>query len=172
MKIGKNQSNYGGIILLNTAYKIYSKIITRQLNALAEVILSKEQQGFHKNRTCVDCVFTISQIIEKHSKFNVPTYLAFIDYVKAFDKINRGKLWTILKIKVKIGTTTKDGRKINQGVRQECPLSPTLFNFYIDHVISRWINETKEYFKDRTPVRTLLYADDQVIIANLENTLQ
>ena len=27
-------------------------------------------------------------------------------------------------------------------------------------------------FKDRTPIRTLLYADDQVIIGNSENILQ
>ena len=44
----------------------------------------------------MDCIFSASQIIEKHRKFNIPTYMAFIDFKKAFDSVDRDKLWTIV----------------------------------------------------------------------------
>jgi hypothetical protein len=31
-------------------------------------------------------------IIQKHREFNIETHLAFIDYKKAFDNVNRNKL--------------------------------------------------------------------------------
>ena len=39
----------------------------------------------------------INQLIEKHREFNLETPIAFIDYEKAFDRADRGKLWNILK---------------------------------------------------------------------------
>jgi len=58
---------YRGISLLNTGYtrKIYSKIIGKRLTAIAEVLLLEEQNGFRKGRSCMDCIFSASQIIEK-----------------------------------------------------------------------------------------------------------
>ena len=60
-----NPDNYRGISLLNTGYKIYSKIIAKRLAAIAEVLLLEEQNGFRKGRSCMDCIFSASQIIEK-----------------------------------------------------------------------------------------------------------
>jgi hypothetical protein len=28
---------------------------------------------------CMDCIFSASQIIEKHREFNIPSYIAFIN---------------------------------------------------------------------------------------------
>ena len=91
-----NPDNYSGINLLNTGYKIYSKIIAKRLTAIAEVLLLEEQNGFRKGRSCMDCIFSPSQIIEKHREFNIPTYIAFIVFKKAFDSVDRDKLWTIM----------------------------------------------------------------------------
>ena len=38
-------------------------------------------------------------MIEKHKEFNIPTYIAFIDFKKAFDSVDRDKLWTIISSK-------------------------------------------------------------------------
>ena len=78
-----NPDNYRGISLLNTGYKIYSKIIAKRLTAIAEVLLLEEQNGFRKGRSCMDCIFSASQIIEKHRELNIPTYIAFIDFKKS-----------------------------------------------------------------------------------------
>ena len=43
-----NPDNYRGISLLNTGYKIYSKIIAKRLAVIADVLLLEEQNGFRK----------------------------------------------------------------------------------------------------------------------------
>jgi len=75
-----NPDNYRGISLLSTGYKIYSKIITKRLTTIAELLLLEEQNGFRKGRSCI---FSASQIIEKNREFNIPTYIAFIDFKKS-----------------------------------------------------------------------------------------
>ena len=62
-------------------------------------LLLEEQNGFRKGRSCMDCIFSASQIIEKHREFNIPTYIAFIDFKKDFDSVDRYKLWTIMSSK-------------------------------------------------------------------------
>jgi len=47
----------------------------------------------------MDCIFSASQIVEKHREFNIPTYMALIDFKKAFDSVDRDKLWTIMSSK-------------------------------------------------------------------------
>jgi len=84
-----NPDNYTGISLLNTGYKIYSKLIAKRLTVIADVLQLEEQNGFRKGRSCMDCIFSASQIIEKHTEFNIPTYIAFIDFKKAFDSVDR-----------------------------------------------------------------------------------
>ena len=74
-----NPDNCTGISLLNTGYNIYSKIIAKRLTVIAEALLVEEQNGFRKGRSCMDCIFATSQLIEKHREFNIPTYIAFVD---------------------------------------------------------------------------------------------
>ena len=87
----------------------------------------------------MNCIFSASQIINKHREFNIPTYIAFIDFKKAFDSVDRDKLWTIMSskgiparlitaiqktymaniIRVNVGNgISEDSRDITQGVRQ------------------------------------------------------
>ena len=84
---------------MNTGYEIYSKLIAKRLTVIADVLLLEEQNGLRKGRSCMDCIFSASQIIEKHREFNIPTFIAFIDFKKAFDSVDRDKLWTIMSSK-------------------------------------------------------------------------
>jgi hypothetical protein len=136
---------------LNTGYKIYSKIIAKRFTVIADVLLLEEKNGFRKGRSCMDCIYSASRIIEKHREFNIPKYIAFIDLKKVFDSVDRDKLWTIMSdkripthlitaiqktyieniIRVNAGNgISEDSRVISQEVRQGCrPLSPVLFNY-------------------------------------------
>ena len=71
----------------------------------------------------------------------IPTHLITI-----IQKIYKEKL-----IRVNAGNgISEDSRAITQGVRQSCPLSPVLFNLYLDEVIRTWLQKltTSKYFKE------------------------
>ena len=138
------------------------------------------------------CIFSASQIIEKHREFNIPTYISFIDFKKAFDSVDRDKLWTIMLgkgiptdlitmikkiykgniIRVNAGNgISEDSRAITQRVRQGCPLSTVLFNLYLDEVIRIWLQKLKysKYFKELI-FNTLLFADGQLLFPTQKTT--
>jgi hypothetical protein len=97
--------------------------------------------------------------MEKNKEFNCPLYVLFIDYEKAYDRVNRQKLWKILenygvpknllnamrsfyeittiKIKLDYGKTT-EAFEVIQGLRQSCGLSPLLFILCLDKIIKEW----------------------------------
>jgi len=123
-----NPDNYRGNSLLNTVYKIYSKIIAKGLTAIAEVLLLEEQKEFRKGRTCMDCIFSASQKIEKHREFNILTYIAFIDFKKAFDPVDRDKLWNIM---------------LSKGIQTH--LITIIQKIYMENIIR--VNAVMEYLK-------------------------
>jgi hypothetical protein len=79
-------SNYQGISLLNSCYKIYLKIRNNQISKMTENIILDNQHGYQKGRLCTGCVFALPQVIEKMKEYNIPIFLGFVDYEKAFDK--------------------------------------------------------------------------------------
>jgi len=67
--------------------------------------------------------------------------------------------------------------EINLGVRQGCSMSPILFNIYLDDAVRHWQSQLKilhisDNLKKEKFIKTFMFADDQVIISDNEDTLQ
>ena len=158
-------------------------------------MIREEQMGFRRGRSCADAVFTLKHIVEKHREYNCETHLAFIDWEKAFDNVQRTRLWnTMMKkgypqhlvaaiagayanssITVLVGNNKNTGKiETNKGVRQGCPMSPTLFNIYVDEILNIWNQQVDSGIQlcDFIFLNSLLYADDTVIIFDTEDRLQ
>ena len=55
------------------------------------------QAGFRKGRGTRDQIANIHWIMGKAKEFQKNIYLCFIDYTKAFDLVDRDKLWKALR---------------------------------------------------------------------------
>lgn len=77
---------------------INSSIVKKKMTIVTNCtpLITEDQNGFRKGRSCTDGYFILKLILEKR-KFNLELHTAFIDYEKAFDKLNREKLLFILK---------------------------------------------------------------------------
>jgi len=81
--------NYRGITLLNNTYKIFSSILNERLKIVTEKIMC----GFCQNKSTIDQIFIIRQMIEKHNECGLDLHMPFIDFKQAFDSINRERLF-------------------------------------------------------------------------------
>ena len=61
-----------------------------------ENILSKNQNGFQRNRSMMSQILTIRRILEGERAKNLLATILFVDFTKAFDSIHRGKMEQIL----------------------------------------------------------------------------
>jgi hypothetical protein len=186
---------YRGISLLSTVYKLFTSIINDKMIVIAEEndLYADEQNGFRRRRSCEDHLYSLSAIIRNRKCKNKSTYAAFVDYEKAFDRVDRklllfkirqfgysGKIYNALK---SVYTDSKACVNLNgyltnsfstdSGVRQGDALSPTLFGLYINDLVSV-LHECGAGIKltSDLEISCLLYADDLVLLAESEDNLQ
>ena len=77
--------------MLPCLYKLYSCILNDRLSTFLEdnAIYVDEQNGFRKDRSCVDHIYGLTSIKKNRMNQKLHTFCAFIDFKKAFDCINR-----------------------------------------------------------------------------------
>ena len=91
--------NYRGISLLDVLGKIYTLILTRRVTFYTNIFskISESQAGFRDGYSTTDQAFILYSLIHKYlSKKRGKLYVAFVDLTKAFDSINRSKLWKVV----------------------------------------------------------------------------
>jgi len=89
-------NNYRGISLLPSTYKILSKILLSRLTPYAKEVIEDHQCGFRRNRSTIDHIFCIRQILQKKWEYNEEVLQLFIDLKKAYDSVRREVLYKIL----------------------------------------------------------------------------
>jgi hypothetical protein len=149
------------------------------------------QFGFKRNSSTNHAIFMLRETILE-SKKNRQTVLAcFLDYSKAFDKVNRSILLHKLKalidlehwatlydyyentlIQIRIEDRLLEPIKTTAGVKQGGPLSPKLFSVYTDEMLEELA--ASQYLCKIGAVNTgiIAYADDTVILCPDEAKLQ
>ena len=143
---------------MNIISKIYTSILTERIYNWAEREgkIVPEQAGFRKEYSTTDHIYTLSKLVSNclFGNKRKKVYCAFVDFQKAFDTVDRNKLWQILsntgistkflnalkaiyktvRGRVRIGADLSEPIACPAGVKQGCKLSPILFSLMINEV--------------------------------------
>ena len=184
-------SNYRGISLLSLPGKVYAKVLETRSRAMVESQIGDEQCGFRHGRSTTDQLFTLRMVLEKAWEYAKPVYSCFVDLEKAYDRVPRGKLWSVLQEYgidgslmraiqslytncsscVRVNGSKSTPFTVGVGLRQGCVLSPLLFILYMDWMLQR--SQGEECFTlGELRISHLLFADDLVILTSSQTELQ
>ena len=126
------------------------------------------------------------QVFEKVIEKDKVVYVAFVDLEKAYDRVSREKLWVALKdygvsgkllgavqslyedgwASVRVGGKESSRFRVKSGVRQGCPLSPWLFNIFIDRIVAEARNTSYgSVWLSTGQLEVLLCTGDLVMLA-------
>ena len=153
----EDPANYRGVTLLSVVGKVFCKILNNRLVQCLdkEGVLHEGQAGFRINRSCMDNVYTLNEIVQGRLREDKKTYALFLDIQKAYDSVwhdglwyklwdmgVKGRMWRVIK---KMYESSKsgvllEGEKsdtftIEQGVAQGCSLSPILFSIFVNDLL-------------------------------------
>jgi hypothetical protein len=146
-------SNYRGITLIPILRKLFSTMIRLRLEK--KVPLHESQAAFRTHRSCIDHIFTMSQMIHETGSVKKSLYVFFLDIRKAYDTVwqaglfyklkekgVKGKMWRVLldmfgkaRSCVRVGGELSNMFDLMVGVGQGDPLSTLLFDVFIDDLL-------------------------------------
>lgn len=187
-----------GYCLQNVLSKIYCCVLVNRLNFFAQMYhkISENQAGFKAGYSTIDNAFILKSIIDRILRNKRrKLYVAFVDFKKCFDTIDRQLLWNILKenglkgnlfkafksmyVKVKscvrCNYTRSEYIQSTVGLKQGCLASPILFCFFIDE-LERCLSENDikgiQLHPDTFQVFLLMFADDIALMSDTVKGLQ
>ncbi|WAR59676.1 hypothetical protein PtB15_11B316 [Puccinia triticina] len=179
--------NTRGITLSCTEGKLLLTIIARDISDKLERqgFFTKAQAGFRNGQEAMAHVISLNEIIQRHRNAKINTFVLYIDFKKAFDRVPhkglRAKLLnigihpdlvTIIKkgydnsaIECRLSDKLSDPFTRQIGTRQGCPLLPLLFIIFVNDILKE---VTKEVTVPglREPAKGLLFADATLIFAD------
>eukprot|EP00924_Labyrinthula_sp_SR-Ha-C_P001297 augustus_masked-scaffold_7-processed-gene-19.89-mRNA-1 protein AED:1.00 eAED:1.00 QI:0/-1/0/0/-1/1/1/0/1053 len=179
-----DRSNYRPISLLNSHFKLLTKIINNRITPTLNK-LPDYQAGFRNNRSTIQRIEALDTIIKETLKQKIYLRILFIDFAKAFDSISHKfmklaleehhvpkkliKLITLLYDKTKVFVSDSGEKSslvnIKKGVLQGDSLSPSIFILCLDSIMKRIKNNTLQGTSlHNQTFRYFAFADDLVIL--------
>jgi hypothetical protein len=187
--------NYRGITLINILGKIYSQILLNRLTEWSENNnkINDYQFGFQKGKSTTDCIFLLHAIIAnvQHSKKKL--YCAFIDFEKAFDKLNRNHLiqklinenlsskivksiksmYNVVKACVRYKNSKSEFMDSYIGIKQGDPGSSLMFLFFLNDIVQNIDGNIDGIFTvDELKLFNIFFADDGILFSTSPESLQ
>ena len=95
----ENPANYRPISLLDTLYKIFTSLIQNRMANAIDHRLSNLQYGFRKTRSTSQPLFIARRIQDFAEAAGDKLFLVFLDWEKAFDKIDREMMISATSLK-------------------------------------------------------------------------
>ncbi|XDV53672.1 hypothetical protein PO909_022110 [Leuciscus waleckii] len=140
--------NYRPLSLLNTDYKILTKVLTNRIKEVVGNIISQNQAYSIPGRDITDTICTIRDVVDSLDKDGEGGIVLCIDLNKAFDRVEHSFIeqtmrrfgfgerilrWISLlynnaKSCVKVNGVLTDSFPLERSVRQGCPLSALLYS--------------------------------------------
>lgn len=181
------------ISLMSHLLKVFLRILHCRLYRRCEGHCGETQFGFKSCFGTREAIFSLQVLAQNCLDYHKDVWLCFLDYEKAFDSVQHAAMIESLK---RIGVDGKDIRVIEnlywnqraavklpngsmtetfdveRGVRQGCILSPLLFNIYMEQAFLPLPELDLGIKVNGAYVNNIRYADDTVLIADSQSSLQ
>ena len=189
-------SNYRGICVGNAIGKLFNKCINKRIVDFLnnKKIIPDNSMGFRKKIQTENAMLTLNTISSKYRSMKKKVYTVFVDFSKFYDTINHdllfqklrdiglfGKLFDVLRhmyasleYTVKLPFAHKfvltESFSANIGLKQGCPLSPTLANIFLHDIHKEFLLNDIEL--GAIKINSIAWADDLVIFSLSREGLQ
>jgi hypothetical protein len=172
----KLATNYRGISLMQTAAKLFDRIILLRIRDQLSTCLLNAQNGFRPARGTVEHILALRNIIDLCRTRKKSVTLIFVDFAKAFDSVSRPAIARILEFygipssiiksimalyhgtsaRVRTPKGPTDFFATSAGVLQGDTLAPFLFVLVVDYVLRTAYLNDDDFFelKPRQGTRT------------------
>jgi hypothetical protein len=92
-----NPNKWCGIMLMDVCSKIFSLVVNGRAFRFLELHGTHFQFGGTSTLGCQDGLFTLKTLLNAHKNHNLPSLVAFVDLVKAYDTANHDLLLKVLE---------------------------------------------------------------------------
>ena len=184
-------SNFRTVSIMNHSTKIILRVIMNRMRKIIHKEVSEMQYGFMPDKGTRNAIYVIKRMQERNKEMQKKIFCCFIDYTKAFDRVEHNIFFEILnnfdfadkdirvlqslyfrqQANVRVNNELSDYTDLKRGVRQGCIASPELFSLYTE-MIMRHSDDEPGVNMGGHNINNIRFADDTGLIAGSQEDLQ